>query len=96
MRSIYGAQGFELDYAGLFWGTDLVFRNGAWEVGDPDDCYDRIQRSRALSPVMRNDPALALMLLRNRYRILLTRGIFGTAVYCEDPEARQFLETLLK
>jgi DUF2075 family protein len=94
--SIYGAQGFELDFAGLFWGSDFVYRNGGWEVGDPDDCFDRIQGSRALSTVMRNDPTLALLLLRNRYRIMLTRGIFGTAVHCEDSETRDFLQGLLR
>lgn len=45
--------------------------------------------TRALAAVMRNHPAIALGLLRNRYRILLTRGIFGTVVYFEDPETRQ-------
>jgi DUF2075 family protein len=93
--SIYGAQGFELDHTGLFWGTDLVIRNGGWALGDPDDCYDRAPGARALSTVMRNDRELALKLLRNRYRILLTRGIFGTAVYCEDGETSKFLQNLL-
>ncbi len=94
--SIYGAQGFELDYAGLFWGTDMVIRGGTWVVGDPEDCYDRAPGARALWTVMRNDPALALQLLRNRYRILLTRGILGTAIYCEDPETRGFFQSLIK
>lgn len=93
--SIYGAQGFELDYAGLFWGSDLVIRSGGWVVGDPSDCYDRTQGARALSTVMREDSGLALVLLRNRYRILLTRGIFGTTVYCEDFETREFLRSLV-
>jgi DUF2075 family protein len=94
--SIYGAQGFELDYAGLFWGTDMVIRDGAWSIGNPDDCYDRTQGARALSTLMREEPALALALLRNRYRILLTRGILGTIVYCEDPETNAFLQTVLR
>lgn len=92
--SIYGAQGFELDYAGLFWGSDLVIRNGTWTIGNPDDCYDKAPGARSLRTVMRDDPALAMQLLRNRYRILLTRGILGTAIYCEDPETRQFFKSL--
>lgn len=94
--SIYGAQGFELDYVGLFWGTDMVLRNGTWVVGDPGDCYDRAPGARALSTLMREEPELALALLRNRYRILLTRGILGTAVYCEDRETNEFLQTISK
>jgi uncharacterized protein len=93
--SIYGAQGFELDHAGLFWGTDMVVRNAAWAVGDPEDCYDRAPGARALWTVMRDDPTLALQLLRNRYRILLTRGILGTIIYCEDAETREFFHALL-
>lgn len=94
--SIYGAQGFELDYVGLIWGTDLVIRHGKWAVGKPEDCYDRAPGAKALSTVMRSDQELALRLLRNRYRILLTRGIFGTAVFCEDPETNEFLQDLAK
>ncbi|TAK51881.1 MAG: DUF2075 domain-containing protein [Betaproteobacteria bacterium] len=93
--SIYGAQGFELDYVGLIWGTDMVIRGGKWAIGNPDECYDRTPGARALSTLMREDLELALALLRNRYRILLTRGILGTAVYCEDQETNQFLGALL-
>ena len=89
--SIYGAQGFELDYAGLIWGNDLVVREGVWVLGDPDDCYDSAPGARRLSTVMRDDPKTAITLLRNRYRILLSRGIFGTAIYAEDTETREFL-----
>jgi DUF2075 family protein len=89
--SIYGAQGFELDYAGLMWGNDLVVRGGSWALGEPADCYDKAPGARRLSTVMRDDPATAMTLLRNRYRILLSRGIFGTAIYAEDAETREFL-----
>lgn len=92
--SIYGAQGFELDYAGLIWGSDLVIRDGRWEPGDPDDCYDRAPGSRPLSAVMRQDRPLALRLLRNRYRILLTRGILGTVVYFEDAASREYFRRM--
>ena len=94
--SIYGAQGFELDYAGLFWGTDMVIRGGRWVVGDPDDCYDQAPGARALRTVMRDDPILAMQLLQNRYRILLTRGILGTTICCEDLETREFFQSMVK
>jgi Uncharacterized conserved protein (DUF2075) len=31
----------------------------------------------------------------NRYRILLTRGIEGTFIYCEDEETRALLQQLV-
>ena len=34
----------------------------------------------------------AMQLLINRYRILLTRGIKGTFVFCEDKETGDFLK----
>ena len=89
--SIYGCQGFELDYTGLFWGNDFVIRKGRWVIGKPEDCYDKAPGTRSLSRLMREEPSTALVLLRNRYRILLTRGIFGTVVFCEDDETRAFL-----
>lgn len=35
-----------------------------------------------------------MQLLKNRYRIFLTRGIKGTYVFCEDDETAKFLQTL--
>lgn len=93
--SIYGCQGFELDRAGLFWGDDLVIRNDRWQLGDPETCYDTAPGSTPLAKVMRGQPAKALGLLRNRYRILLTRGILGTYVHFEDEETRRFFEDYL-
>jgi hypothetical protein len=93
--SIYGCQGFETDYAGLVWGDDFVIRNGRWQIGNSDNCYDSAPGATKLSKVMRKDPVAALRLLQNRYRILLTRGIFGTFVYCEDLETGEFLRSLV-
>jgi DUF2075 family protein len=93
--SIYGCQGFETDHAGLVWGDDLVVRGGRWAVGNPANCYDRTQQATPLRRRMVEDPQAALRLLKNRYRILLTRGIFGTTIYAEDRETRAFLGRLL-
>ncbi len=92
--SIYGCQGFELDYAGVIWGDDLVVRGGRWSVGDPDSCYDRAPGSTRLATIMRGEPEEAMRLLVNRYRIFLTRGIQGSLVYFEDTETRDFFEEL--
>ncbi len=82
-------------FAALIWGDDLVIRNGMWAIGNPDNCYDRAQGAKRLATVMCEQPLEALRLLRNRYRILLSRGIFSTTVYCEDEETQQFLRRLL-
>ncbi len=39
---------------------------------------------------------LAIELLRSRYRVFLTRGIFGTFVHFEDPETKAYLAPALE
>jgi len=96
--SIYGCQGFETDYAGIIWGRDFVIREGEYTLGD--NCEDNVGRPVNLKRLFEkaregNEEAKenALRLLRNRYRIFLTRGIKGTYIFCEDPETK---ETLLR
>jgi len=93
--SIYGCQGFELDRAGIIWGEDLVVRNGRWQLGDPETCHDAAPGCTPLAKVMRYQPIKALELLRNRYRIFLTRGVLGTCLYFEDEETRRFFADCL-
>lgn len=96
--SIYGCQGFEVDYAGVIWGRDFVVRRGQWEVGD--HCEDGKTGRPPLKRIMelaKSNPesrSLALQLLKNRYRIFLTRGIKGTYLFCEDAETTRFFQNL--
>ncbi|MBE3011976.1 DUF2075 domain-containing protein [Microbispora sp. NEAU-D428] len=85
---VYTAQGFEYDWNGVVFGPDLVCRDG------------RLITVRAAS----KDPALlkksvtdeqADRLIRNTYKVLLTRGMIGTAVYSVDAKTQDFLATLL-
>lgn len=89
--SIYGAQGFEADYVGIIWGRDFVVRDGQWTLGDPAVCFDTIDglvvRRRGGTPKWSSE---ALELVKNRYRIFLTRGIHGSCVFFEDAATRHF------
>ncbi|MBG0825171.1 DUF2075 domain-containing protein [Planomonospora sp. ID91781] len=84
---VYTAQGFEYDWNGVIIGPDLVVRGG------------RFVTVRAAS----KDPALtrgttdaeADRLIRNTYKVLLTRGMLGTLLFSADPETQSFLEELL-
>jgi hypothetical protein len=84
---VYTAQGFEYDWNGVIFGPDLVFRDG------------RLVTVRTAS----KDPALAKKgvtddqadrLIRNTYKVLLTRGMMGTVLYSVDTETQRFLATL--
>jgi hypothetical protein len=76
---IYSAQGFEFDRVGVIWGPDLVWRDGAW-AAQPKASYDRPVKAAT---------ADTLRLVRNAYRVLLTRGMRQTHLYCVDEETRK-------
>ena len=81
---IYTAQGFEFDYVGVIWARDLRYEPGTGWVGD-----------RALSndtPVKKSKDRF-LDLVKNTYRVLLSRGMKGCYVYFEDPETEKFVRS---
>ncbi|MCX7832016.1 MAG: DUF2075 domain-containing protein, partial [Actinobacteria bacterium] len=97
--SVYGCQGFEADYVGVIWGRDLVWRNGSWKIGE--NCQDTIGKPSLKKLIERaregdiKAEEKAIRLLKNRYRIFLTRGMLGTSIFCEDKETGQLLKKLL-
>lgn len=86
---IYTAQGFEYDWNGVIFGNDLVRRGDRW-VSRREHSKDPALRSVASVSDTELD-----QLLRNVYKVLLTRGMIGTLLYSIDPETQQFLRTLL-
>lgn len=85
--SVYGCQSFECDYGGLIWGRDLVIRDGVWRVSERHTIQDRIGRRSLMHLVEDGRSEEAVELLKNRYRILLTRGVKGVGVVWEDGAA---------
>lgn len=86
---VYTAQGFEYDWNGVIIGPDLVWRDGGFisvrsENKDPDF------RNQKTVPDRRFD-----LLVRNVYKVLLTRGMVGTVIYATDRETREALQQLL-
>lgn len=82
---IYSAQGFEFDRVGVIWGEDLVWRNGAWKA-QKEHSHDR--------PVRSSKDMEALV--RNAYRVLLTRGLRETCILVLDEETREHLRDELR
>jgi uncharacterized protein len=86
---VYTAQGFEYDYAGVIIGPDLVWRDDAWTM----------VRSANKDPDFRNrtavDDSQADRLIRNVYKVLLTRGMRGVAIYSVDPQTNARLGALV-
>jgi uncharacterized protein len=82
---VYTAQGFEFDYAGVIIGRDLRYKpaTGTW-IGDKTISHDSV--------VKRSGDRFA-DLVKNTYRVLLTRGLKGCYVYFEDDETRKFVQS---
>lgn len=86
---VYTAQGFEYDWNGVIIGPDLVVRDGKLVT----------VRSESRDPALKNrtvSDAEADRLIRNTYKVLLTRGLMGTYIYAVDPGTQAFLTSLVE
>ncbi len=92
---VYTVQGLEAPFVGVIMGPDLVVRNGRW-VFDPSARAKTDRQSLwGWKNALRSDPeaarARAEQIVRNQYRVLMTRGTQGTLLYSTDAETREFL-----
>jgi hypothetical protein len=85
---IYTAQGFEYDWNGVIFGPDLVWRADRWIA----------VRSASRDPAFRSVGKVSDdefdRLIRNVYKVLMTRGMIGTLLFSTDRETNEFLRTL--
>ena len=82
---VYTAQGFEYDWNGVIFGPDLVWRSGAWASSS----------TGSKDPAMRGVSADQFdILVKNTYKVLLTRGLIGTILYSTDSETQIYLKSL--
>ncbi len=86
---VYTAQGFEYDWSGVILGPDLVWREGRF-VSRREHNKDPDFRNRTRVSDEEFD-----RLVRNVYKVLLTRGMIGTVLYSSDPETREALKALV-
>lgn len=82
---VYTVQGFEYDWNGVILGPDLVWRHDKW-VAIPTGSKD---------PAMRGvEPSNYERLIKNTYKVLLTRGLVGTYLYSVDSETQSHLKSI--
>ena len=86
---IYTAQGSGYDWSGVILGPDLVWRNDRWMIVR-DANKDPSLRSRTVVTDHEFE-----RLVRNVYKMLLTRGMIGTIIYSVDDETRTMLRSLV-
>ena len=85
---IYTAQGFEFDYVGVIFGTDLTYDldRQVW-VGHREASHDT---------VVKRSKDRFTELVKNTYRVLLTRGMLGCYVYFMDKDTERFVKSRME
>ncbi len=86
---VYTAQGFEYEWSGVIVGPDLVARDGRLVT----------RRGESKDPALKGNATSeeqADRLIRNTYKVLLTRGMRGTMIFSADPETRDHLARLIR
>jgi uncharacterized protein len=80
---VYTAQGFEFDYVGVIWGPDLTYDSaGECWIGNKSASHDA---------VVRRSGERFIDLVKNTYRVLLSRGLKGCYVHFMDKGTETFV-----
>ncbi len=85
---VYTAQGFEFDYVGVIFGPDLVY--------DPKTASWKGVRERSSDQVVKRAKGQFVDLVKNTYRVLLSRGIQGCYVYFMDEDTGNFFRSRME
>ena len=90
---IHTIQGLEVEYAGVIIGKDITYNK---EEGRIEFHQEMNARTDNDSKIRTSSPELAERLIRNTYKVLLTRGVKGTYIYAEDDALREYLKEVSK
>ncbi|OPX49142.1 DUF2075 domain-containing protein [Clostridium thermobutyricum] len=92
---IHTSQGLEFDYIGLIIGEDLRYENGRILT----DFNKRAKRDKTIIGIKnmyKENPEKALKIadeiIKNTYKTLMTRGMKGCYIYCEDKNLSKYLK----
>ena len=95
---IYNVQGLEFDYIGVIIGPDLKYKDGKVitdykaRASTEKSLYGLYVLMKKYKEFYEN---LADTIIRNTYRVLLTRGLKGCYVYACDPKLQEHLKKLV-
>lgn len=90
---IHTCQGMEFDYVGVFIGKDLYY--DGQHVRTNRDAISSDDRTSGIRKKTTSD-AEADALIRRTYKVLLSRGLKGCFIYCEDKPLRDYLHSMLE
>ncbi|MDD3422617.1 MAG: DUF2075 domain-containing protein [Bacilli bacterium] len=89
---IHTCQGMEFNYVGVIIGKDLVYRDG--KVVADKNAISKDDRTSGIKYC--RDEKLAQYLIKNTYKVLLTRGLRGCFIYCEDEALSNYIKSHIK
>jgi DUF2075 family protein len=82
---VYTAQGFEFDYVGVILGPDIEY----------DASHDRLRCIPKNNKKNRVSEKNGDILIRNIYRVLMSRGKYGCYIYCCDPKVADYFKRFM-
>jgi DUF2075 family protein len=89
---VHTSQGLEFDYVGVIVGNDLKYNGAADKFYSEWNSYKDIKGKQGL----REDPEKLCKMIRNIYRILMSRGMKGCYVYFRDKSTEAYFKESLK
>ncbi len=87
---IHTIQGYDLNYAGVIIGPEMSYDENKNEIVVDRDKYLDFNGRRAISDLKELE-----IYIKNIYKTLLTRGIYGTYVYVVDKNLREYLRRFI-
>ena len=95
---IHTSQGLEFDYVGVILGNDIRYENNQI-VTDFNERARTDQSLKGIKKMYAEDKEKALeeadTIIKNTYRTLMTRGMKGCYIYCEDVYLEQYFKEKL-
>ena len=91
---IHTCQGLEFDYVGVIIGPDMRYDPETGEI--VTDASKRAKTDKSLFGLkkrysLEEQPVIADRIIKNTYRVLMTRGMKGCYVYCIDHNLSDYL-----
>lgn len=88
---IHTIQGVDMAYAAVIIGKDIIYKDGKIT-------FDKMQNAKTdtASGIRNSEDKLAEKLIKNTYKVLLTRAMYGTYVFCEDGALNDLIKCLVE
>jgi hypothetical protein len=88
---VHTSQGLEFDYVGVIIGNDLRYDPETMTIyGSIKDYQDKSGKKG-----LKEKPEELTTLIKNIYRVLISRGMKGCYIYCRDEKLRDYLRSRL-